>query len=1149
MEKENKKEANLESNSLIDKILMIQSLLNKTYSAKMLFKETKDRIINNLYLKSKSYFEKKVKIKEVFDTNKLGEQMAYTLKVNPKQSLTSYQSLYDFYFLIRNDPLLLLNIIDLADKATYEELSYFLVHFLYENITNESYTENKLIIMIYLLLEKLIIKDLPDSIDEKNEKIPSTFLNETFIFYVNKNLTRKLDVRKFLYDILKSFILKMENHKQFLTVEISMVNKFLGINDKLKNGNALGYEKRGSVHIVRKNALKPGEFENGESFEEKEDGKEKEKEKEKLIEKEKEYEKKIEGFKKRKKEESSDDPMAINTPIELGFKTQIIKKKKKVLEELEDTDIDIYKFFKLFNITFEALNNKLKKYESNTTKNNCDLAMIEYIKNLIKEFEILKDKSSESENDEEKNSDDKEIFSNSFIINELDKRKLSSQKESFISLIEKIKKNYFEIKKIINGIIEKIKSNLISSPIYIKYLSKMILDLLNIKYNNHKKNELSPYQLYKFELNFLIGNIIIPILKNPDFNGLISTDVISEYTRNNLNLVSLILEKMIKGSLFKKSEDSYMTIFNKFIIDTTPKLFELVDIIEKQFETPDIIKNLLNDSINNNSLKKNIDYDYFKEYPDEKIDYQNICFYNLISYYLSSIIITNKVIFIEQNHNIQQKSIIQKFIDNQNEYNEIFSEEIINKKQNYFYITNILYSNEFNNKIMAIEKDNFYRINKMEEKSIIKTIKICLIKVFNYLIRIKRLNLVDLIGDKIFGDSFKRDDLSSNLDFQKVIFPKIKKIISLEINKYNESSSVSKQIAFYINYLNLFLSNIPEQYIKNNYILLFDELIHETKDLIEYLTVDSLIDFHQKIQKAQQAEIIIQKYYSEISNLIILKRVEYLYNKITLPTEFSATKYKEIIMLIEYKKKSKGDNEIKKMINEFSDFHQNEKEYDSILEIEKNANAHTAIFDLLKSIKKIIKEDNDYKKFNKNKIKEALENYIFKQLFNKIFPFEPSNVDFLLNKKCQRLSFLKPENVIEKNIISSNFLEKAIKIIKNIEKQVTPFDMINCINDCIEFLGKCNKFCFANSCSGADDTNSALNYIIIKANPKNLNSIYEYCSLLLEDKNGNYGHKLLTFGMMVKAIKESKYNTYYGISEKDYGIDEFDDKGNPAKDN
>jgi hypothetical protein len=259
MEKDNKKNTKLESISSIDKIMEIQKLLNKLKLAKMLFKETEDKATNKLNLKNKLYFESKVKIKEVFDTNVIEKQMTYTLIDNPEQSLalSLYKSLYDFYFLIRNDHLLLLNIIEIADKSIYKELSYFLVHFLYENLTNESYTENKLIIMFYLLLEKLIIKDLPDSIDEKNENIPSTFLNETFIFYMNKNLTRKLNLRNFLNDILKRYILRMENHKQFLTVEISVVNQFLENNqsegftlEKGKNDNEKFFEEK---EIVKEN--------------------------------------------------------------------------------------------------------------------------------------------------------------------------------------------------------------------------------------------------------------------------------------------------------------------------------------------------------------------------------------------------------------------------------------------------------------------------------------------------------------------------------------------------------------------------------------------------------------------------------------------------------------------------------------------------------------------------------------------------------------------------------------------------------------------------------------------------------------------------------------------------------------------------------
>ena len=236
------------------------------------------------------------------------------------------------------------------------------------------------------------------------------------------------------------------------------------------------------------------------------------------------------------------------------------------------------------------------------------------------------------------------------------------------------------------------------------------------------------------------------------------------------------------------------------------------------------------------------------------------------------------------------------------------------------------------------------------------------------------------------------------------------------------------------------------------------------------------------------------------------------------------------------------------MINEFPDFHKYEKEYDSILEIEENANVHKAIFAFLKSIKKLITKDNNFQKFNKKEIKEALENYIFKQLHNKIFPFEPSNIDFLLNKKCQRLSFLKPENVIEKKIISPNFMKQGIEIIKNIEKQITPKDMIKCIDNCINFISNCNYFCFGDSSSGVDDISNAFNYIVIKANPKNLNSIYKYCSLFIDEQRGIYGHRLETFGMMIGNIRKAKFNNYYGISDGDYGIDEFDDKGNPLED-
>ena len=95
------------------------------------------------------------------------------------------------------------------------------MNYLYENIINICFVEEKLIMMIYLLLEKLILKKLPDSIDEKNKEVSALYLKDTFLSYIFKELTRKIDVRNFLYKILRNTILKIKEYKKVLSVDTS----------------------------------------------------------------------------------------------------------------------------------------------------------------------------------------------------------------------------------------------------------------------------------------------------------------------------------------------------------------------------------------------------------------------------------------------------------------------------------------------------------------------------------------------------------------------------------------------------------------------------------------------------------------------------------------------------------------------------------------------------------------------------------------------------------------------------------------------------------------------------------------------------------------------------------------------------------------
>ena len=261
---ENKKEnTDLQHQTIIDKILTIQNNINEIISLKSIFNIGKEQILKKIDTQNNSYYISKVHIKEIFDTYEIENPVFYTLKKDPKDYLKdNYQSTYNFYFLIRNDNSLMLDLIELSKKSFYENLSDFFVNYLYDNIINISFVEEKLIMMIYLLLEKLILNKLPHNIDENNRNVPALYLKDTFLSYAFKHLTRKIDMRNFLNKILRDTILKIDEYKMILSVDMAVVNKFLKFNNnKYLNKNAttkkeiLQKKKKHYKPIINKNIL------------------------------------------------------------------------------------------------------------------------------------------------------------------------------------------------------------------------------------------------------------------------------------------------------------------------------------------------------------------------------------------------------------------------------------------------------------------------------------------------------------------------------------------------------------------------------------------------------------------------------------------------------------------------------------------------------------------------------------------------------------------------------------------------------------------------------------------------------------------------------------------------------------------------------
>ena len=1280
LSKEKKEDKNSLTNlSSIQKILLLQRLLKEMTSIKQRFMENTNKMLKKLDDKCVTYFKNKIYMKEIFDYCILYSKdthKEYELIKDCKNYFNDiYQSLYDFYFLIRNDNSLILKIIELCDKDAYEELSDFIVNFLYGNTIKSSFSEDELMVIIYLLIEKFFLTTLPNFIDI-NSNI-SLYLKNHILFNVFKALTRKIDLRNFLCSILSDFILRLENLIMPLSVDINIINRYLSINDRIiyntffrdiesfkeeeihrnkkkfkkidKNEGFFKRESSGSLSLQRKAPIILGK-----SVKAHNNNVDKKDSKQNLMTLEDELDIQIteveeteiddnncETLEKEKTElENNDSNNNVNNNVNLEKKEDIIDDLKVIKNKsetknnkLEDLNLNLYEnksddiiknenedidengqvkidiFFEKNSITIEKLENYLSKYEKKDDKSSINSAMKEYLNILLskiknEEFNDKNNNKGNKINNQDSNhviNDNKEIFSNSLIIDELKNQRDYKQPDSFRKLMKKIKLIHLIITKIIGNIINFLKDNLISSPNTLKCIARIINILLNKKYNDLSKNKLSDYQTFMFEINFLIGSIILPILKNPEFNGIVFTNVISEMTRENLSIISDIIETMISGKLFNKKDKPYMTIFNKFIIKTLPKLFELVGNFEKNFELNKNINNLINTYDNKNNQNRNINYDYFKENPNENINYQSICFSLKNLFFILQTIIKNKKILIDENQNKEQKFILQNFVNSREKYTYYFTRGLQEQKFEFFYITKIFYHKIFEKKIKEIIQDNFIYLLPKENDDLITAFKKCINEILSYANKIQIEHFYELTERKdvktfkpkkfknlkkeeenqrtTTNKSKKKMNLKKSLikiskadkeddaDFKNILFPQIKNNINLEIN-YNLDNNNAQRIIFCTNFLNLYMKNIPKNYKNNNYSLLFDELINETRNNIEYLKTNALFEFYKKIKESEKLNMMNSSYSSQIKDLEKLKVIEYLYNKLLLPTKLIIKKdQRKIISSIEYEKDLNSENNninkdddnvdvldylkslkyhINHMIEEFPDFHQYEEEYDNILDIEEKAFTPDALRDYFSAIKKLVKKESIIKRYDKNELKSILidlENYILSKFYHKLFPFESTKEDVKFYKKCKRLEFIKPENVVkDKNIINEKLCEKAIQYFDNLDEKLTPIDKIKTIGKAFDIIQKSISFSAGKDKLGTDDILDPFLFVVIKAKPKNIFANYKYCELYLNQdlSKTQYGIILQQFYTVISHIKNMKNTDLIGVSEEQFGKDEIE---------
>ena len=1147
---------NFENLTTFQKIIKLQEDLKIISSIKQQFEENRRKMIEKIILGCQNYFKNKISMKKIFDycTNNEPEKVYEYILLTDKQAKESlgnnYNNLFNFFFILRNDNNLMLKLIENFEKENYEDIGDFLVNFCYEDTINNSFIQEEMLILIYLLLEKYIFKiDINNNNNNLSyEDYYETYIKSNILYPIFISLTRKADVRNYLCNILSDIILYMENLGNILTVDIGNIHDIIRQNEEEKNldnsymkNRIKTLKNREMKHYLKNltNSIKKSEIRDSGLFERKT------------------------TIEKIMQEIGENNEINI---IDID-KVQVTNLEKNKIEEinlsinkninLNEVDPFFINFFINTDTTQEYLEKKLKEYEEFQTEDldevnrNIIIAMKEYLSYQINDIK-------NQENSLEK-------FSNFVLINSLNSKNNEIKEEGSDTniLIDYIKSSYENITEIISNLLNIIKKNLKSIPFVVKSILKIIEFLLNYKYNN----EISLFQKYMFKANFFLGNIIIPILQNPFYNGIITENIISQNTLENCKIISAIFNLILSGKLFYVGDEPCKTIFNQFIIEILPEIFEIVQSIELNFNLPEILNDLIGSIKDMNNPKRKINYNYFYENDEEKFQIQSICFSfkNAINIIQSLEKISNEIIMDIINIEKEKKDVIESIIKHADYYKTFFNNKLSKSKtefEGYIFISKINYLPSLEDKMNSILKDNFISLippvkEKFKEEEISR-FKRCLSEVLKY---VYDNNLIELLMKKlekkryekimnneseiIINNSEEEKKIILNPDFKNEILPEILIKVKGELGS-NSSDENYQRILYCCSYIQLHIELLPEKYSLNNYKNLCIELIKDTEDNVHILRNNILNQLNIKIKGSSKTNLIIASISNKIKNMEKLKCIQYLYNKIELPSQFHIEyNLKKTIKSITYVEDSEN-LPLKNLSEIFPDFSKttNMDDIDDLISFEEKVGLGTCLDNFFKNLKKIVQKENILKRYSIEEIQNITSNlvdFIYSKLYPKIFPKKKSKKDEKFYKKCLRLQFIKPENLMKnKNVINENLCQECYKYINDIDKKITPVEKIKYFGKAFSILQNSMKFSSGEKDLGVDDTLKPLIYVMIKAKPENIFSNYDYCRTYLDKdlSKHSYGALLTQIGMIINIIKDMKYNELIDVTEEQFGFDE-----------
>jgi hypothetical protein len=825
--------------------------------------------------------------------------------------------------------------------------------------------------------------------------------------------------------------------------------------------------------------------------------------------------------------------LKLKTIDEIEIKTE----EKKDVVEIKEEDEDLYEK----NETDEDINELYSKELDKETlidlldkQTNKD--MEEYILNQLK----LLEKEGVS-------------FSNEKLINEITKSSKTEKTKEKISLA--FKYNFECIKEFLDEIFFSLIKNMNNIPYIIRAVCTILAKLIKIKFP-----KITTIQIIPFLSEFIFTNLIIYILVNPKFNGIMmfdfSKDKMLHNERNNkIIAMNKVLKKLFRGQLYENSGNEYsFTLFNSYFIEIMPYVIDFFKNLTS-VKLPDNIEQLLEEKqkLNNSQIKNetnkestpNIEqsqskvskeFNFLKIHPEERIEHQALCINYKDLLLIYNIIKNNESETVGDPNGIIYKTY-KKLSFHEESIKKKMDKEENEGKKTFICLAKLVMDDKLKEKINE-KKDKKFSFQESEsvtdsnkEIFILKRVKYSINTIIKHLNILKRTN-------------FYVDENESTENF--VIG--LNKMIDME--GFSEMLKEKKlPLEWFGLYLQSNIENIPANYRKDNYSLLYNELIQESMENLEKIkNDDSLNIIYNKIINSEKKIDISSNGLKRITNNKTKFEIFFFILKIEIPIimVIHYKKNSDIISHFEFEKKDLQPTQKKKIFSftfkddiniddikkfecknilEFCDsFPQLKKNLlIDLLQYEEEIKLKEFLDEYFKTINEyVMKEEmfSEYEIEEKKNIQQQIENYVHAQIYNKIFSKDNLEEDNDIYKTCEKNNMIKASDINKEiNYDDEKMIQIMIYFVNNMENEMSPankiheFEIIDMIiNNIINIYGYNEKF--------YDDL---LFFVFIKAKPKLLYSTLKYINMYLDNDLKNKNEDLINkLTKLVKSLSEFK---------------------------